>query len=513
MKSPKYSAKDEMQLMADLWSPEIKDNPLAFVMYAYPWGKANSPLANYTGPRSWQKEELLNIAKHIQENKLRVINKKPMQMYRSATASGRGVGKSALVAWLTQWFISTRIGATAIVTANTETQLKSRTWAEMGKWHSLLINEHWFEKTAMSLRPHQWFEAALKEQLQGDTGYYYAAAQTYSEERPDAFAGVHNDKGILLLFDEASGIPSNIWTVSEGFFTEPIEDRYWFCFSNPRRNTGEFYECFFKNRQYWARRNLDSRFVEGTDHALLEGIVKRYGEDSDEARIEVKGEFPSQGDKQFISRDVVSAAVLREIDFDEHAPLIMGVDPARYGDDKTVIRFRQGRHANMIPPIKLKKLDNMEVAAECAHLIQKYNPQAVCIDAGNGTGIIDRLRELGHKVHEVWFGGGSERTEWGNKRTELWAKMRDWLQGGVIDSDKDLMDDLVGPEYNFMANSDKMILEPKEKMKKRGLASPDDADALACTFAVNPSRSDVKTHKEKGTGRVARDVDYDFFSR
>jgi hypothetical protein len=153
----------------------------------------------------------------------------------------------------------------------------------------LAINSHWFERTALSSAA-SWsgLNQSLKQQLKVDTGYYYAQAQLWSEEKPDSFAGVHNFNGVLLIFDEASGIPKPIWTVSEGFFTEPVFHRYWFTFSNPRRNTGAFFECFHSQREFWRRRNIDSRSVEGTDKNLLNQIVQKYGDDSDEARVEVR---------------------------------------------------------------------------------------------------------------------------------------------------------------------------------------------------------------------------------
>jgi len=248
--------------------------------------------------------------------------------------------------------------------------------------------------------------------------------------------------------------------------------------------------------------------VEGTDKTVLERIIVKYGEDSDPARVEVKGQFPSQGEKQFISREVIESAVEREDMDDEFAPLIMGVDPARYGSDKTVIRFRQGRNGRVIDPVKLKGLDNMQVANRCAHLIDQYNPDGVCIDAGNGTGIIDRLREMNYKVHEVWFGAKSDKQEWANKRSEIWDKMREWLKGGTIDNDTDLIDDLAGPEYDFQGNSDKILLEPKDKMRKRGLPSPDDADALAVTFAVKIARKDRLAHRGTRKTRIVNGADY-----
>ena len=144
-----------------------------------------------------------------------------------------------------------------------------------------------------------------------------------------------------------------------------------------------------------------------------------------------------------------------------------------FRSDSSVIRFRRGRDGRSIAPKEYKGLDNMQLAYECADLIGKYKPEAVCIDAGNGTGVIDRLRELGYRVHEVWFGAKSVSQEWANKRTEMWAEMRDWLNGACIDEHDRLTNDLTGPEYKFAKNGDSIILESKEDMKSRGLHSPE----------------------------------------
>lgn len=512
LRSP-YKAADEQKLMTDIWDPAIADDPFAFVMFIFPWAKKGTPLENETGPRAWQKTKLLQIKTHIQENNARALKQLLYEIFQDATVSGRGVGKSALVAWIVLWFMSTRIGSTTIVTANNESQLKTKTWAELGRWHTLALNSHWFERAAMSLKPAPWYEELIKKQLKIDTGYYYAQAILWSEENPDAFAGAHNPLGLLLIFDEASGIPPAIWKVSKGFFTEEKSpNRFWFVFSNGRRNTGTFFECFHGLREFWRRTQIDGRTVEGTDKKVYADIIKQFGADSDEAAVEVYGGFPKQGDKQFISRGLIEDARTRELVDDPWAPLIMGVDPARFGDDKTVIRWRQGRNGRILPPTKMKGADNMEVANRVASLIQQYNPDAVCIDAGNGTGIIDRLREMKYKVHEVWFGSKSPLEEWANNRTYMWAQMREWLGGACIDLDQDLSDDLAAPEYKFQGSSDKQMLESKEQMKARGFASPDDGDALACTFSIKVARKDLTAsrHKRSG-GQMALDIDYPIF--
>lgn len=507
---PPTKPSDEMDLMRTLWSPKLKNDPYAFVMFAFPWGQPGTPLQDQSGPRRWQADALKALAEHIAQNTEKKNLGLTPAVFRAAIVSGRGPGKSTLFSWLTLWMQSCHIGSTVIMTANTEAQLKTKTWAELGRWQTMAINSHWFDCQALSMRPQPWFDELLKKQLKLDTKYYYAVAQLWSEENPDAFAGAHNQYGMAVFFDEASGIPAPIWTVTEGFFTEPTVYRLWMVASNPRRNVGAFFECFHKNRDHWPwRRHIDSREVEGNDLAVLNGIIKQYGIDSDEAKVEVLGEFPARGDKQFISRRLIDDAANRTVQPDDWAPLIMGVDPARFGSDKAVIRFRRGRDARSIPPQKYRKLDDMELADRCAAAIDKYKPDAVCIDAGNGTGVIDRLRQLKYRVTEVWFGGESAEPGFGNKGTYLWAQMRDWLSGACIDADRDLMDDLANREYKFVGQTDCIRLESKDEMKRppRNLPSPDDADALACTFAVRVARLDARTRRGHTVGRVAADVD------
>ena len=136
MQEPRYSAQDEMELMARLWSPAIKDNPLAFVMFNFPWGEAGTPLEHFTGPRKWQRQVLIDLAEHIKRNNGQI----DFSVLRLAIASGRGIGKSALVSWLVLWMMTTRIGSTVIVSANSESQLRSVTWAEITKWSSMSTN-------------------------------------------------------------------------------------------------------------------------------------------------------------------------------------------------------------------------------------------------------------------------------------------------------------------------------------------------------------------------------------
>jgi hypothetical protein len=507
-----YGAKDEQDLMTELWDPRLADDPLAFVMFAFPWGKAGTPLEHETGPRKWQVEVLEEIRDHIKTQRDRRSSKLDMAMLSEAVASGRGIGKSALVAWLVLWMMSTRLGSTTIVTANTESQLTSRTWAELGKWHTLSINGHWFDKAAMSLKPAEWFDELLKSQLKIDTGYYYAQAQLWSEEKPDAFAGVHNHAGIFVIYDEASGIPQAIWNVTKGFFTEPVLDRYWFAFSNPRNNTGAFFECFHKFRDFWRRRQIDSRTVEGTDGAIYQSIIDQHGIDSDEARVEVYGQFPNAGEDQLIPMDLILGAREREIIPDRGAPLLMGIDYGNGGHDESVIRFRQGFDGRSIPAIRASGREVLDFTANFViPAIDKFKPDFVMLDA-NGVGAPggEMLRSRGYKVISVYAqGSAKDEKQYQNKRAECWGEMRLWLRNGSIDLSDVLKDDLKGPKRIWNKTTGKLQIESKDDMKRRGLASPNDGDSLSITFGVMVARNDMRASRRHNVGRVATGMDYD----
>ncbi len=503
---------DEEALITFLHQPEIKDNLYKFVMAAYPWEQPGTPLQYNAGPRAWQKDDLIELSDHILEQQRCIQDGRVPTMFKKGTAAGRGPGKSSYVGWVVDWMMTTRIGSTTIITANTENQLKTKTFAEIGKWTNLLINRHWFEQTVLSIRPAPWFGKVIKEQLKIDTGYYYAQGQLWSEENPDAFAGAHNPLGMLVIFDEASGIPSTIFTVTSFFFTEQSLDRYWLVYSNPRRNSGGFYDIFHGNDPTWKKRHIDIRTVEGIDPKIAETLIEEKGIESDEVRIEVLGEFPKQGVRQFIGNELVREAQNREVIQDHGAPLLMGVDVARDGADQTVIRFRQGRDARSIPVIRYSQRDNMFIANELAIIIDKFNPDAVNIDSGGGAGVIDRLRELKYKVNEIKFGEESSQPEWAFKRTEMWADMRTWLGGGGIDKDARLFGDLTAPEcHPFGKEGDKTILQSKDEMRKLGYRSPDDGDALALTFAVHVSRKDTPTSKQGRKVKIAQGIDYPIF--
>ena len=478
MQTPIYSAQEETELMARLWSPTIKDDPLAFVLLAFPWGEPGTPLASHTGPRKWQRDILLAIKEHIKENQGRL----DFDTFRMAVASGRGIGKSALVSWLVIWMMSTRIGGSVIVSANSEAQLRSVTWAEITKWLAMTLNSHWFEIAATRIMPAKWLTEIVERELRKGTRYWSVEGRLWSEENPDAYAGLHNEDGVMLVFDEASGIPDSIWSVAQGFFTENTPNRFHLAFSNPRRNTGYFYEAFNSKRAFWRTRNIDARDVEGTDKNLYQQIIDEYGADSYQANVEVYGAFPSEGDDQFISVNLVDDAMKRPKHKDATAPIAIGVDPARFGSDATVIAVRQGR--DIVEIRRLRGADTMEVVGHVIDAIEEFKPALVAIDEGGlGAGVVDRLKEQRYKIRGVNFGSkASKQLMYGNKRVEIWGAMREWLKDASLPADRFLKTDLIGPRVKPDSKGT-LFLESKKDMKSRGLASPDAADAIALTFA------------------------------
>lgn len=479
----------QAEVLADV--AKYHADPLGFVRYAFPWGEGD--LAEFTGPDDWQTEILAGVRDNILTVDVAL---------RVAVASGHGIGKSALVAWLILWAMSTREDTRGVVTANTDTQLRTKTWPELTKWHRLCIcGPFMFEVTATAIFSRQV----------GHERNWRIDLVPWSERNTEAFAGLHNKgKRILLLFDEGSAIPDIIWETAEGALTDEGTQIIWAVFGNPTRNTGRFRECFGRFRNRWITRQIDSRTARVSNKTQIQQWIDDYGEDSDFVRIRVRGVFPRAGDKQFVSTELVNEAKKREPERDSAAPLIMAVDVARFGEDASVIRFRRGRDGKSIKPLRYRGVDTMQLSGYVGDAVGKYNPDAVFIDgAGVGGGVVDRCRSLGYPVREVQAGGkAANEQDYFNKIAECYGLMREWLKTGSIDDCLELDQDLTGREYGF-DNKGRIQLEKKSDMKKRGLASPDDGDALAMTFAEPVARKDLAAAGAR-ENRVAEGVEEGF---
>lgn len=457
---------------------DLASNPLLFVEKMYPWGEPG-PLEQHAGPDTWQRAFLEQLGADV---KARAFDgKAPVAPIRRVVSSGHGIGKSVMVAWLVDWIMSTRPHAQGTITANTFAQLQTKTWAAIQRWTKLCLTAPWFTLTSERMYHPEYQES------------WFCSLQSSREENSEAFAGQHAaDSTSFYIVDEASAIPPSILEVAEGGLTdgEPMI----FLFGNPTRSQGKFYEAAFgQARDRWNPTIVDSRESRFTNKDQIAEWAADYGEDSDFFRVRVRGLPPAASDLQFIDSAVVAGAQKRMVSILPDEPVVCGLDLARGGSDECVFRFRRGLDARSIPPVKVpgeQARDSMKLVTLAADILtrtyQGRRVHTLFVDATGGSiggPIADRLRQLGHQnVVDVGFGNESPQPKYANMRAYMWGKLRDWLPRGAIDASPALEIDLTGPGYTH-DKRDRVILEPKEAMKKRGLDSPDDADALALTFA------------------------------
>lgn len=469
---------------------EFSKDPFGFVIWAFPWGEPGE-LEAFEGPEKWQEEILLQLGNGLIDLK---------GALRLARTSGHGIGKSALVSWLILWAMSTFPDTVGVVTANTETQLKTKTWVQLAVWYRRCITREMFKMTATAL-------------FSNDPEHertWRMDMVPWSERNTEAFAGLHNQgKRILLVFDEASAIPDVIWEVAEGALTDRDTEIIWAVFGNPTRNKGRFRDCFpggkFAHR--WNHAAIDSREVSLTDKEQIAEWARDHGEDSDFFRIRVRGVFPRVDSESFIGYSLALEAVDREI-IPQSGALVLGVDVARFGDDASVIYPRKGRDGRTWPVEVFYGISTMELAARVSNTFLRLGASIVMVDSGGvGGGVVDRLRQLAIPVMEVDFSSSPDGTnpddqnKYKNKRAEIWGGMRDWLRTGSIPNlqcgDKiTLVDELIGPNYGLDGN-EAIQLESKKDMRKRGVPSPNVADALACTFAFPAFAEDRRGLEEE----------------
>jgi hypothetical protein len=307
----------------------------------------------------------------------------------------------------------------------------------------------------------------------------------FGADNPDALRGTYLD-GVVL--DEFAQIKPEVFSE---IIRPALSDRNgWALFLGTPKGQNQFYDVYNEAVKRMAKG--DPSWWAGLYRADETGVINKEELDqmksilSDSAyRQEFLCDFSAASDNVLIPIDLVSRAAGHSYKDGEvdNAPRILGVDPARFGDDRSVIIRRQGLQA--FNPKVYTKIDNMSLVGMVTQEIEDFKPDAVFIDAGRGEGVIDRLRQLGHKVIEINFGGTpNQPITYSNRRVEMWDLMKEWMeQGGAIPNMPDLKADLVVPTYDFDA-SNRMRLESKEKIKERLGKSPDIADALALTFAM-----------------------------
>ena len=436
------------------------DDPLGFTRFMYDWG--HEALKGWKGPDKWHEEVFGEIRRYLEGPELT-----PLFI---AVASGHGAAKTAFVAWTINWFMSCRPHPQVVCTANTESQLTTRTWRELSKWHKLAHNKSWFEWTATSFyytaHPSTWKANAIP----------------WSENNTEAFAGTH-EENVLVVFDEASKISDKIWEVTDGIFT--TKKNIWLVFGNGTRNVGRFYDCFHKYKgKPWKTWQIDSRTCQAANAEYLNQLIEQYGgEHTDQARVRVLGQFPKTATRQLISTDAVERAMKFQAEGFELMPKLLGVDVARFGENSSAICKRQGRKVHEVEV--LPKLDLMQTAHHVAEVLNSERPLQTFVDgSGIGAGVVDRLRQLNYSIADINGGNQSLNPRFLNKRAEMWWGMKEAIEAGNFELPKDerLKEELTCVEYDF-TDKGRIRLERKVDIMDKYGFSPDRADALALTFA------------------------------
>lgn len=424
-------------------------------------------------PDGWQKEGLMDLAASP----------------KVAIKSGQGVGKTGLEAVALLWFLCCFPYPRIVATAPTKQQLHDVLWSEVSKWMGrspLLMEILKWTKTYIYLRDYEkrWF----------------AVARTAT--KPENMQGFHEDN-MLFIVDEASGVADPIMEAILGTLSG-VNNKLLLC-GNPTRSSGTFFDAFHKDAPLYKQHTVSSADSPRTNKQSIASLIRKYGRDSNVVRVRVFGEFPEQEDDVFIMLSLIEHCCMREMP--EGVPIgriAFGVDVARYGSDETVIARNVGGDITL--PVAFQGKSLMATTGKIVQLYRQtladypaYRGKVfVNIDDGGlGGGVTDRLEEVKreerlNRMVVVPVNAASRvpdtLTKDGKRAADLYDNMTAYLWGTVrelmlaeelsLQNDTELVAQLSCRKYRLTSRG-RLALESKEEMKKRGIGSPDRADAVA----------------------------------
>lgn len=443
-----------------------------------------------------QQREYLKILPKLAHSKLKLHakayltkeEKELSQKWGISVMSGQGTGKAAVGAWTILWFMSCFPRPKILCTAPVADSLRNILWPEVTKW----LN-HRDSNGNYACKVRDWFE------VQTDKIYYkqipksswgkewFCLGRTASpnqspDEQVETLSGYHEDH-LLYIADEASGIPDPVFKPLTGGLTQKCN--FIVLYFNPTKRTGFAIQTQFgKGSENWVKLQWDSEKSPLVSKQHIKDMEDKYGRESNTFRIRVKGVPPVSDDGTLIPWDWVFDSVNRDIKVQKEDPIILSVDCAGYGEAKAIILVRQGM--KVIAIYTYNKLNTIELAGWVLEKINYHEPDVVYIDSiGLGAGVYDQVKDV-HKerCYPINVCESPSRIEkFDRLRDELWWKTREMFENRLISipDDQALIEQLCGPRYN-PDKKGKIKIESKQEMKKRGLHSPDKADALVMTF-------------------------------
>ena len=424
---------------------------------------------------------------------------------RTSVRSGHGPGKSTIAAWIVIWWMVTRPYAKVACTAPTSRQLRDVLRTEIAKWlrQSILADEFVIQKEKIFHResPDEWW-----------CRFISPSVTATKEDQAETLAGLHDDH-LLIVCDEASGVPDPTFIPLEGAITRP--DNKVLLIGNPTRNTGYFYDTQFHEeaKKDWNCLHWDSRKSSRVDPSMPLYFARKYGVDSNVYRIRVMGEPPLQDDNVLIPLWAAVQCIGQEFEVAEDEPLYLGVDVARYGNDSSVILPRKG--LKIFPWETFNKLNTIDLGGFIIQTYQELEASGVAIDViGVGAGVSDWLEKHNVKnLYQVNVTASSSNIEKYHKlRDELWVKVRDncflgkysfpdvTLPGDTESLGNQLANELSTVRYKFNVHGG-FVVESKKDMKARGVNSPNIADALCLTEYFHNSATRVFAKEREVQGR------------
>lgn len=402
---------------------------------------------------------------------------------RVSVRSGHGTGKSTFMAWCVLWFAACYYPCKIPCTAPTSHQLHDVLWAEIAKWHRIMR-----ERVPALAGEFEWSNERFY--LKSHPMESFAVARTSRPENPEALQGFHSDN-ILFLIDEASGVAEQVFQVAEGALS--TEGAFVVMAANPTREDGYFHSSHHKMRDRWAALHWDGEDSPMVSRGYIEDMRKKYGVDSPIYQVRVKGNFATAADGVIPLALCESAKARKVTPFGDE---IWGLDVARFGDDSTALAKRRG-NVQVEPTREWFGKDTMQTAGMIKNEYDKAlkKPAAINVDViGIGAGVVDRLKEMGLPVRGVNVAESASVSDlYSRQRDELWFRGREWLEARdcQLADDDALIAEMTTAKYQVLSTG-KIKVEGKDEMKRRGVSSPNRADAWLLTFAAGGFNSQFK---------------------